>query len=300
MTDLGTLGLTGSGFEIAAPDVAGLGGVVGTTADAAAVSTGRAVEQVGPETSLQYEASVRYRQRAWRTELTFFVNNIYDNIQKQALDPAGGRRRQSWAGSRSRRRTPTAPCSWPPPRCRCWCARTSTTRASGASSTRATRGFSPIVSLRTAFTYLRTRDTLRPTCRRTSKAARRRRRAGSRSAYAPSGQRWWVEPYVHIGVEAVAPVVARSGRSPHRRGTDRGSIQAFFRNGARARGWIGAGAGRRLQHGGRSADRDRRDAGADPGSRAGRRREFVLALHGGLRLRHRRRARRHRDRDATS
>ena len=41
MTDLGTLGLTGSGFEVAAPDVAGLGGFVGTTADASAVSTGR-------------------------------------------------------------------------------------------------------------------------------------------------------------------------------------------------------------------------------------------------------------------
>ena len=50
MTDLGTLGLTGSGFEVAAPDVAGLGGFVGTTADATAVSTGDPVEQVGPET----------------------------------------------------------------------------------------------------------------------------------------------------------------------------------------------------------------------------------------------------------
>ena len=49
-----------------------------------------AVEQVGPETSLQYEGSVRYRRSAWRTELSVFVNNIYDNIQKQALIlPAG-------------------------------------------------------------------------------------------------------------------------------------------------------------------------------------------------------------------
>ncbi len=36
MTDLGTLGLTGSGFEVAAPDVAGLSAFVGTTADSAA------------------------------------------------------------------------------------------------------------------------------------------------------------------------------------------------------------------------------------------------------------------------
>ena len=48
ITDLGTLGLTGSGFEIAAPDVAGLGGTVGSTADASAVSLGAPIEQVGP------------------------------------------------------------------------------------------------------------------------------------------------------------------------------------------------------------------------------------------------------------
>jgi hypothetical protein len=80
MTDLGTLGLTGSGFEVAAPDVAGLGGFVGTTADATAVTTGRAVEQVGPETSLQYEGSVGYRRARWRAELTAFVNTIDGNI----------------------------------------------------------------------------------------------------------------------------------------------------------------------------------------------------------------------------
>jgi hypothetical protein len=48
MTDLGTLGLTGSGFEVAAPDVAGMSATAGTTADATAMSTGMAVEQVGP------------------------------------------------------------------------------------------------------------------------------------------------------------------------------------------------------------------------------------------------------------
>jgi len=85
MTDLGTLGLTGSGFEVAAPDVEGLNGAVGTTADATAVSTGDPVEQVGPESSLQYEGSIRYRDRNWRTELSVFVNEVHDNIQKQAL-----------------------------------------------------------------------------------------------------------------------------------------------------------------------------------------------------------------------
>src|SRR6185369_907208 len=79
MTDLGTLGLTGSGFEVAAPDVEGLNGAVGTTADATAVSTGDPVEQVGPESSLQYEGSIRYGDRNWRTELSVFVNEVHDN-----------------------------------------------------------------------------------------------------------------------------------------------------------------------------------------------------------------------------
>ncbi|HUQ49781.1 MAG TPA: TonB-dependent receptor, partial [Terriglobales bacterium] len=46
MTDLGTLGLTGSGFEVAAPDVEGLGAAVGSTADRNAVSTGSPVLQL--------------------------------------------------------------------------------------------------------------------------------------------------------------------------------------------------------------------------------------------------------------
>ena len=40
ITDLGTLGLTGAGFEVSAPEIAGMGGTVGSTADATAVSLG--------------------------------------------------------------------------------------------------------------------------------------------------------------------------------------------------------------------------------------------------------------------
>ena len=90
ITDLGTLGLTGSGFEVAAPDVAGLGATVGSTADASAISTNRPVTQVEPETSLTYEVGARYEHRRFRTAFSFFVNNINDNITKQSLIlPAG-------------------------------------------------------------------------------------------------------------------------------------------------------------------------------------------------------------------
>ena len=85
MTDLGTLGLTGSGFEVAAPDVEGRNGFVGTTADATAISTGDPVEQLVPESSFNVDGSVRFRSRRASAEFTVFVNHIYDNIQKQTL-----------------------------------------------------------------------------------------------------------------------------------------------------------------------------------------------------------------------
>ena len=180
MTDLGTLGLTGSGFEVAAPDVAGLNGTVGTTADATAVSTGEPVEQVGPETSLQYEGSVRYRRR----ELPHRVHGVRQQHLRQhpeaGADPAAGRRRHvarrhaDHVAERQRRRVRRRR-----PPSRCWSAPTSTTRASGASSTAPSCSSadaercappSPICARRTST----------PTCRRTSKAARRRRSAGCR------------------------------------------------------------------------------------------------------------------------
>ena len=73
MTDLGTLGLTGSGFEVAAPDVAGLGGTVGSTADASAVSLGTPIA-VGPEAASPMRGAstivVRACDRRWRCSST--------------------------------------------------------------------------------------------------------------------------------------------------------------------------------------------------------------------------------------
>jgi len=90
ITDLGTLGLTGSGFEVAAPDVAGLNATIGSRADNAAVSIGAPVEQLSPESSLTYEAGASFRRGGFDGEFTFFVNDISDVIVKQALIlPAG-------------------------------------------------------------------------------------------------------------------------------------------------------------------------------------------------------------------
>jgi outer membrane receptor protein involved in Fe transport len=45
MTDLGALGLVGTGFEVSASEVSGLNGEVGSTADEEAVSTGLPVRR---------------------------------------------------------------------------------------------------------------------------------------------------------------------------------------------------------------------------------------------------------------
>jgi outer membrane receptor protein involved in Fe transport len=85
ITDLATLGLTGDGFEVAVPDIAGLGGTIGTTAAGTAVSTGDPVAQLEPETSINYEVGARYRHKRFNSGFAFFVNDIDKNIQKQAL-----------------------------------------------------------------------------------------------------------------------------------------------------------------------------------------------------------------------
>jgi hemoglobin/transferrin/lactoferrin receptor protein len=241
MTDLGTLGLTGSGFEVAAPDVASFNGFVGTTADANAVSTGDPVEQLGPETSVQYEASVGYRHRIWRTDFTIFVNNIHGNIQKQALILPAGAVGQSLGGqpitSQNANGAVFVPLSTIPVLVR---ANFDEARVWGIEHSAQARLGSQ-VTLNTAFTYLHARDTttdLPPnieggtpapvgyvTVRWTSKSVR-----------------WWVEPYSGFAWKQSNLSTLDLGDRRTGSGRSRASIQAFFNNGARARGWIGPGA----------------------------------------------------------
>ena len=199
MTDLGTLGLTGSGFEVAAPDVAGLDGEVGTTADATAVSTGDPVEQVGPETSLQYEASIRLSRGGWRTELSLFVNNVHDNIQKQALIlPPGAVGTVARRADRSPRRPTAGPCSSP--------------RRTVPVLVRANFDNARIWGIEHSCRSARSRPRCRcaarsPTCAPGTPdrpaAEHRRRHPGAAGVgigaldVAPD-RRWWVEPYPHV------------------------------------------------------------------------------------------------------
>jgi len=85
VTDLGTLGLTGNGYEVPFADIASRGATIGSAADSSAVSTGRPVQQLVPETSWNYEGSVHLRGRRFDFDMTGFVNDISNNIAIQAL-----------------------------------------------------------------------------------------------------------------------------------------------------------------------------------------------------------------------
>jgi outer membrane receptor protein involved in Fe transport len=241
MTDLGTLGLTGSGFEVAAPDVAGLGGTVGTTADATAVSTGDSVTQVGPETSLQYEGSLRYRRPRFRTELSLFVNNVYDNIQKQALILPQGAAGTSLGGtpitSQNANGAVFVAATTVPVLVR---ANFDNARIWGIEHSAETRVVDT-VTLATAFTYLRAKDRgtgLSPNIE-----------GGTPAPEAWLSVRWmrpdgrvWVEPYAHVAWEQTHLSSLDLGDRRTGSSRSRASIRAFFLNGAHARNWISAGA----------------------------------------------------------
>jgi hemoglobin/transferrin/lactoferrin receptor protein len=241
MTDLGTLGLTGSGFEVAAPDVEGLGGFVGTTADASAVSTGRAVEQLEPESSLQYEAGIGYRHRLFRTDLTFFVNNVHSNIQKQALILPPGAVGIVIGGqpitSQNANGVVFVPLSTVPVLVR---ANFDEARIWGIEHTTQAR-LGSSVSLNTAFTYLHAIDTttdLPPNIEGGTPAPE----LWVSARWTSKSNRWWVEPYAHFGWEQSNLSTLDLGDRRTGAGRSRNNIAAFFNNGARVRGWIGPGA----------------------------------------------------------
>ena len=85
ITDLGTLGLTGDGFEVDASSAVALGGTIGTTASRDAVSTGLPVERQRSEVSNNFDLSFGYRRKQFDTELTLFLIDINQAITKQSL-----------------------------------------------------------------------------------------------------------------------------------------------------------------------------------------------------------------------
>ena len=84
-TDLGILGLVGTGFEVDSATAASRGGFIGTTAGGDAVSTGIPVTPLGPEYSDSFDLSFRYTSRRLSGEITGFTTKLTDVYFDQAL-----------------------------------------------------------------------------------------------------------------------------------------------------------------------------------------------------------------------
>lgn len=89
-TDLGIIGLVGTGFEVDSATAASRGGFIGTTAGGDAVSTGIPVTRLEPEYSDSFDLSFRYTSRRFSGEVTGFTTKLRDVYFDQALVlPAG-------------------------------------------------------------------------------------------------------------------------------------------------------------------------------------------------------------------
>jgi outer membrane receptor protein involved in Fe transport len=240
LTDLDTLGLTGSGFEISAAEVAGRNATVGDTADDKAVSTGEPVRQVKSETSLNYEAGVRYHNRRVDTDFAFFVNDISDNIVKQSLILPQGAVGQRLGSDIIISQGPTGvvfvAAATNPVLVR---ANLDDSRIYGFEHTfdvKVTRDW----SASTVFTYLHAADKrtdLPPNIEGGTPAPE----GWLKLRYQPAGKRFWIEPYIHAAdrQERLSTLDLSDRRTGAAR--SRGSISNFFLNGATARGLVSPG-----------------------------------------------------------
>ena len=237
ITDLGTLGLTGSGFEVSAPDVAGLGGTVGSRADANAVSTGEPVQQLDPETSISYEAGFHMRRGRFETEIRGSITNVDDNIAKQTLILPAGAVGQTIGDetitSQNANGAVFVAASPNPVLVR---ANFDRAQVIGVEFTM-NIDLPAHLHLGLVATSLRAedRDTGLPP---NIEGGTPPQEAWVLFRWAPEGRPYWVEPYLHLAAEQDR--LSSLDLSDRRTGASRSvaSIASFFNNGARARGMI--------------------------------------------------------------
>jgi hemoglobin/transferrin/lactoferrin receptor protein len=231
MTDLGALGLVGTGFEVSASEVAGLNATFGTTADEEAVSTGMPVEQLEPETSINYELGARIYRDRFDTDFAIFLNDIKDNIVKQTLILPPGAAGLRLGSETIVSQLPTGAVL--------------VDIASTPVLVRANFGKNQVWGIEhtfdlkvnsdwsfgSIFTYVHAQD----------KNGTPAPDGWLKLRYAPSGRRFWIEPYVHAAYrqERLSSIDLADRRTGARRTAS--SIAAFFFNGATARGLVNPG-----------------------------------------------------------
>jgi len=240
ITDLGTLGLTGDGFEIASADVGGRGAFVGSTSDDKAISTGLPVEQLRSETTDNYDLSIRFRRDRVDFAVTGFVIDFDDTIAKQALIlPQGAV--GSFLGDQPivaqlASGVVFVPLSPAPVLVR---SNFGPVRIDGFEGEMAVR-LADAWTLDANVTYIRAEDRLTGTAPNieggTPPAT-----VNASLRYAPPSKPFWIEAYSTIAdrQNRLSSLDLSDRRTGGRR--TRSSIAAFFTNGARVRGLIGNG-----------------------------------------------------------
>jgi hemoglobin/transferrin/lactoferrin receptor protein len=213
---------------------------VGDSAAANAASTGEPVEQVASETSLNFDASARYSNRRVSAELGFFVNHVYDNIQKQALILPPGAVGTLIGGqpivSQGATGTVFVSLSTNPVLVR---ANFDNARIWGIEHS-GEYAIHRNWRLGTLFTYLRAEDTatgLPPNIEGGTPAPE----GWLTLMYSSNDRRYWVEPYLHAAAEQTHLSSLDLGDRRIGASRSRTNIRNFFLNGATARGWISPG-----------------------------------------------------------
>ena len=240
MTDLGTLGLTGSGFEVSAPDVAGMNATIGSTADATAVSTGAPVQQVVAEENVNFDVGVNYRTSRIRAQFGGFVNNIEGSLEKFALILPPGAVGQTLGTERITSQGPTGvvfvALSTAPVLARVNHGDAKVWGVEWAGEITAR----PDVTIGSTYTYLHaaSKETgLPPNIEGGTPAP-----GGTVWVrYMQRGGPWWVEPYLNFAGEQSRLSTLDLGDRRTGGVRTRASIQNFFRRGATVRGWVTAG-----------------------------------------------------------
>lgn len=235
ITDLGTVGLTGDGFEVDFAASNALGGFIGTTADDKAVSTGIPVQQVRSEISNNFDLGVRFHRGRIRTEVTGFLIDINDAIVKQTLILPPGAVGSLLGDQRIERQLPTGavfvPASATPVIAR---VNFTDARLFGLESTLEAR-ISENWAFNGNFTYIHAEDKatgLPPNIEGGTPPPT----AFLSLRYAPAGKRLWVEGYTTLADRQSR--LSTLDLSDRRTGAlrTRASIQNYFRRGACVQG----------------------------------------------------------------
>ncbi len=245
ITDLGTLGLTGAGFEANAADLAGAGATVGSTADASAVSIGIPVGQLKPESLWSYEGGIHLQRSRIDIDFNGFVNDLDNNVAYQALIlPAGA------VGKRLGDQTITSqtasgavfvPLSTVPVLVRSNFDKARIYGIEQSFNLRITNS----LTFGQNFTYLHAEDArtgLAPNIEGGTPAPQ----GYARVRYEPAGKRFWIEPYVFGARKQDRLSTLDLGDRRTGATRSRANIANFFTRGALVRGLIGAGADGRL------------------------------------------------------